>query len=153
MSFIENQKGNKTLPISINLPWRNFEQEIGILQQVLHFMAIFVLATWINSNLNRIDFWLIWHVSSIEYRQQYVTAWQNHPNRKCLWYPAKTRVLCRRDQNCFILNHFGDKKKLAILTSKKKSIHGREISFKPALKEEQLRPGRPEWSKAVTQKK
>lgn len=58
-----------------------------------------------------------------------------------------------RDQNCFILKHFGDKKKLAILTSNKKTIHGSEISFKPALKEEQLRAGRPEWSKAVTQKK
>lgn len=56
-----------------------------------------------------------------------------------------------RDQNCFILKHFGDKKKLAISKSKK-TIHGSEISFKPALKEDYLRAGRPEWSKAVTQK-
>lgn len=83
------------------------------------FYGIFVLATGINSNLNRIDFWLIWHVSSIDNRQQYLTAWQNHPNRKCLWYPAKNGLMSR-DQNCFILKHFGDKKKLAILTSKKK---------------------------------
>lgn len=47
---------------------------------------------------------------------------------------CKEQGLMSRDQNCFILKHFGDKKKLAILTSKKKQSMAMKYHLKHPLK-------------------